>query len=109
MNKYISTRRIDVNVISDLLVSIHGYEVRLTCHPDQLLTTENARLLADTLREAADQADEEKAFDEKCQQILSALTPAQHKLLAEKLSTVKETPNETRIPWAQSKSYNNRK
>ena len=92
MNKWVLTRLFGINITSDLLVSTHGYEVRLTCHPDQLLTPENARLLADTLREAADQADEEKAFDEKCQKILSALTPAQHKLLAEKLSTVKETP-----------------
>lgn len=90
MNKFIPTRLIDVNLTSDLLVSNHGYEVRLTCHPDQLLTPENARLLATTLREAADQADEERAFDKKCQQILSVLTPAQLKLLEEKLSTVKE-------------------
>lgn len=91
MNKFIPTRLINEDITSDLLVSTHGYEVRLTCHPDQRLTPENARLLANTLREAADQADEEMAFDEKCQQILSALTPAQHRLLAEKLSTVKET------------------
>lgn len=92
MNKFISTRLISVDLTSDLLVSTHGYEVRLTCHPDQLLTTKNARLLATTLHEAADQADEEKALDEKCAKILSVLTPAQLKLLEEKLSTVKETP-----------------
>ena len=86
MNKYISTRRIDINIISDLLVSTHGYEIRLTCHPDQLLTTENARLLAATLCEIADQADEEKALDEKYTKILSILTPAQLKLLEEKLA-----------------------
>lgn len=90
MNKFIPTRLININLTSDLLVSTHGHEVRLTCHPDQLLTTENARLLATALHEAAGQADEERAFDEKCQQILSALTPAQLKLLEEKLSTVKE-------------------
>jgi len=90
MNKYISTRRIDVNVISDLLVSTHGYEIRLTCHPDQLLTTENARLLANTLLELVDQIEDEKAFDKKCAAILSVLTPIQQKLLAEKLATVKE-------------------
>lgn len=90
MNKYISTRRIDVNVISDLLVSSHGYEIRLTCHPDQLLTTENARLLANTLLEFINQIEDEKAFDKKCAAILSVLTPAQQKLLAEKLATVKE-------------------
>ena len=90
MNKYISTRRIGVNVISDLLVSIHGYEVRLTCHPDQLLTTENARLLANTLLELVNQIEDEKAFDKKCAAILSVLTPIQQKLLAEKLATVKE-------------------
>lgn len=95
MDKIYPTRLIGVNITSDLLVSIHGHEIRITCHPDQLLTPENARLLADTLREAADQADEEKAFDKKCQQILSALTPAQLKLLEEKLNTVKEIPNET--------------
>lgn len=92
MNKYISTRRIDVNVISDLLVSTHGYEIRLTCHPDQLLTTENARLLANTLLELVDQIEDEKAFDKKCAAILSVLTPIQQKLLAEKLATVKEQP-----------------
>lgn len=92
MNKYISTRRIGVNVISDLLVSIHGYEVRLTCHPDQLLTTENARLLANTLLELVNQIEDEKAFDKKCAAILSVLTPIQQKLLAEKLATVKEQP-----------------
>jgi hypothetical protein len=92
MNKYISTRRIDVNVISDLLVSIHGYEVRLTCHPDQLLTTENARFLANTLLELVNQIEDEKAFDKKCAAILSVLTPIQQKLLAEKLATVKEQP-----------------
>lgn len=90
MNKYISTRRIDVNVISDLLVSTHGYEIRLTCHPDQLLTTENARLLANTLLELVDQIEDEKAFDKKCAAILSVLTPIQQKLLAKKLATVKE-------------------
>lgn len=90
MNKFIPTHLININLISDLLISNHGYEVRLTRHPDQLLTTENARLLAATLHEAADQADEERALDEKCQQILSTLTPAQLKLLEEKLSTVKE-------------------
>lgn len=92
MNKYISTRRIDVNVISDLLVSTHGYEIRLTCHPDQLLTTENARLLANTLLELVDQIEDEKTFDKKCAAILSVLTPIQQKLLAEKLATVKEQP-----------------
>lgn len=92
MNKYISTRRIDVNVISDLLVSTHGYEIRLTCHPDQLLTTENARLLANTLLELVDQIEDEKAFDKKCAAIFSVLTPIQQKLLAEKLATVKEQP-----------------
>lgn len=91
MNKFIPTHLISINLTSDLLVSAHGHEVRLTGHPDQLLTTENARLLATTLREAADQADEERAFDEKCVKILSALTPAQLKLLEEKLSTVKES------------------
>lgn len=90
MNKYISTRRIDVNIISDLLVSTHGYEIRLTCHPDQLLTTENARLLAATLLELVNQIEDEKAFDKKCAAILSVLTPTQQKLLAEKLATVKE-------------------
>lgn len=92
MNKFIPTRLIGVDLTSDLLVSNHGYEVRLTCHSDQLLTTENARLLADTLREAADQADQERAFDEKCAKILSTLTPSQLKALEEKLATVKETP-----------------
>lgn len=91
MNKFITTRRVDVNVISDLLVSTHGHKIRLTCLPDQLLTTENARLLADTLCEIADQADEERAFDEKCTKILSTLTPAQLKLLEEKLYPTKET------------------
>lgn len=93
MNKFIPTRLLieNVSLTSDLLVSSHGYEVRLTCHPDQFLTTENARLLAATLREAADQADDERAFDEKCSKILSILTPAQLKLLEEKLSTVKES------------------
>ena len=90
MNKYISTRHIDVNIISDLLVSTHGYEIRLTCHPDQLLTTENARLLAATLLELVDQIEDEKAFDKKCAAILSVLTPIQQKLLAKKLATVKE-------------------
>ena len=90
MNKYISTRRIDINIISDLLVSTHGYEIRLTCHPDQLLTTENARLLANTLLELVDQIEDEKAFDKKCTKILSVLTPIQQKLLAKKLATVKE-------------------
>lgn len=90
MNKYISTRRIGINLISDLLVSTHGYEIRLTCHPDQLLTTENARLLANTLLELVDQIEDEKAFDKKCAAILSVLTPIQQELLAEKLATVKE-------------------
>lgn len=90
MNKYISTRRIGINLISDLLVSTHGYEIRLTCHPDQLLTTENARLLANTLLELVNQIEDEKAFDKKCAAILSVLTPIQQKLLAEKLATVKE-------------------
>lgn len=90
MNKFITTRRIDINLLSDLLVSTHGYEIRLTCHPDQLLTTENARLLAATLLELVDQIEDEKAFDKKCAAILSVLTPIQQKLLAEKLATVKE-------------------
>ena len=92
MNKFITTRRIDINLLSDLLVSTHGYEIRLTCHPDQLLTTENARLLAATLLELVDQIEDEKAFDKKCAAILSVLTPIQQKLLAEKLATVKEQP-----------------
>ena len=90
MNKFIPTHLININLISDLLISNHGYEVRLTCHPDQLLTTENARLLANTLLELVDQIEDEKAFDKKCAAILSVLTPIQQKLLAEKLATVKE-------------------
>lgn len=92
MNKFIPTRLINVNLTSDLLVSTHGYEVRLTGHPDQLLTPENARLLADALIKAIYQIKDEKEFDEKCFKILSTLTPAQLRLLEEKLSTVKETP-----------------
>lgn len=86
--KFISTT---VNGIStNLLVSMQGYEIRMTGHPDQLLTPENARLLANTLLELVDQIEDEKAFDKKCAAILSALTPTQQKLLAEKLATVKE-------------------
>lgn len=92
MNKFIPTHLININLISDLLISNHGYEVRLTCHPDQLLTTENARLLANTLLELVDQIEDEKAFDKKCAAIFSVLTPIQQKLLAEKLATVKEQP-----------------
>lgn len=92
MNKFIPTRLINVNLTSDLLVSTHGYEVRLTGYPDQLLTPENARLLADALIKAVYQIKDEKEFDEKYAKILSTLTPAQLRLLEEKLSTVKETP-----------------
>ena len=76
----------------DLLVSIQDYNVLLTgCHCDQFLTPEAARQLANTLHEAADQIEDEIEFDTKCAAILSALTPAQLKLLEEKLSTVKES------------------
>ena len=84
---------VTVNSVStDLLVAVQGYEVRVTGHPDQLLTPENARLLATTLLELVNQIEDEQAFDEKCAAILSILTPAQLKLLEAKLATVKETP-----------------
>jgi len=75
----------------ELLISVQGYNVLLTsCHCDQFLTPKVARQLANTLHEAADQVEDEKAFDEKCAAILAALTPTQLKLLEEKLNTVKE-------------------
>lgn len=86
--KFISTTVNGIN--TDLLVSMQGYEIRVTGHSDQLLTPENARLLANTLLELVDQIEDEKAFDKKCAAILSVLTPTQQKLLAEKLATVKE-------------------
>lgn len=76
----------------DLFVSVQSHSVLLTgCYCDQFLTPEAARQLANTLHEAADQLEDEMAFDRKCAAILSALTPAQLKLLEEKLSTVKES------------------
>lgn len=91
--KFIPTK---VNGLANsILVSTQSYEIRIIGHASLTLTVENARNLASILNDFADQIEDELAFDEKCQQILSALTPAQLKLLAEKLSTVKETPNET--------------
>lgn len=91
MNKLIPTKLIEVNVMSNMLVSIHDYNIRITCNPDQLITPENALDLARVLCEATDQINDEKAFDAKCNAILAALTPIQRKLLEEKLNTVKET------------------
>lgn len=90
MNKFTPTKLIGAE--SDLLVCIKGYNVLLTSYcPEQFLTPEGARHLANVLCEAAYQIEEKIAFDIKCTTILAALTPAQLKLLEEKLSTVKES------------------
>lgn len=90
MNEFTPTKLVGTEF--DLFVSIQGHSVLLTgCHCDQFLTLDAARQLACALHEAADQLEDEMAFDRKCAAILSALTPAQLKLLEEKLSTVKES------------------
>lgn len=77
-------------ISSDLIVDMQGYEIRITGHPDQLLTLKNAGCLAGVLLELVNQIEDEQEFDKKCAAILSILTPAQLKLLEAKLATVKE-------------------
>ena len=78
----------------DLLVSIQGHNVLLTgCYCDQFLTPKAARQLADLLREAAAQVEDEMKFDEKC----AALTP---------ISTKESTMNEEEMKiWIDNASY----